>query len=124
MIDSKLKTDTTDAARGIELVNLMTCADLEAPHQFLFLRQAMTTTYKAENYIDSAHFATRILQKNINPSAGGYIEKTVQQARGVPTFLSDTPNEDYLYVNLTNNHQSFFVKAYFQQQSSEELLQP
>ncbi|CAD7971175.1 unnamed protein product [Amoebophrya sp. A25] len=78
------KKDASDAARGIELVNLMTVvAGLEPAHQFLFLRQAMTTTFKAENFIDSAHFASKILQKNVNASAGGYVEKTVQQARGV-----------------------------------------
>ncbi|CAD7971042.1 unnamed protein product [Amoebophrya sp. A120] len=79
------KKDTTDVKRGVELVNLMTVVqqNIEPPHQFLFLRQAMTATFKAENFIDSAHFATKILQKNINPAAGGFVEKTVQQARGV-----------------------------------------
>lgn len=79
------KKDTQDPVRSVELVNLMTCVSgVEAAHQFLFLRQAMTTTYKAENFIDAAAFATRILSKNVgSAAAGGYIEKTLQQAKAV-----------------------------------------
>lgn len=76
-------SDCTDPARTIELLLLMTVANIEPPHQFLFLRQAMTATYKSENFIDASVLATRILQKNINAAAGSIVEKTVQQARGV-----------------------------------------
>jgi len=78
------KKGTTDPVRSLELVNLMTCVNIEVAHQFLFLRQAMAATYKAENYLDAAGFATRILSQKVGTvQAGSYVEKTIQQARGV-----------------------------------------
>lgn len=61
--------------RNIELAAYLTCCKLQPAHMVLTLRLAMTTAFKAENFVTAASFARRLVQGNM----GG--QDVVTQAR-------------------------------------------
>jgi coatomer protein complex subunit alpha (xenin) len=52
---------STDALRGLELLAYMSMANLQPNHKILALRSAMTTHYKAENFIYAAFFSRKLV---------------------------------------------------------------
>lgn len=82
----KAEADPTTAARAVELVSLMpSVPGLESTHRFLFLRQAMTATFRSENFLDAANFSTQILNScnTHQTSSSALVQKTVQQAQAI-----------------------------------------
>jgi coatomer protein complex subunit alpha (xenin) len=58
-----------DVVRSLELLAYLTCCKLAPAHQALTLRMAMTTAFKAQNFITAAYFAKRLLDGKAKPSA-------------------------------------------------------
>jgi coatomer protein complex subunit alpha (xenin) len=54
--------DPTNVARAVELASYFTCCKVSQPHKLLALQLAMSTAFKAQNYVSSASFAKRLIQ--------------------------------------------------------------
>eukprot|EP00928_Gymnodinium_smaydae_P028308 TRINITY_DN2160_c0_g3_i1.p1 TRINITY_DN2160_c0_g3~~TRINITY_DN2160_c0_g3_i1.p1 ORF type:complete len:1244 (-),score=301.09 TRINITY_DN2160_c0_g3_i1:224-3895(-) len=66
----------TQMARILELAAYLTCHKLQAGHNLLTLRVAMSNAFKAGNFVTAASFAKRLVQGNFENSA-----QVVDQAR-------------------------------------------
>lgn len=68
-------------ARNIELSAYMTCQKLQPGHLMLTLRVAMSTAFKAQNFVTAASFAKRLLQGNqsvVKPDVAAQARKLLQ----------------------------------------------
>jgi len=61
--------DAANVGKNVELSAYLTCCKLQPVHQFLFLRVAMSTAFKAQNFVTAACFAKRLLQGTFNKPA-------------------------------------------------------
>lgn len=60
--------DPTNMARNVELAAYLTCCKVQPSHQMLTLQLAMSTSFKAQNFVTAASFAKRLIQGNFpNP---------------------------------------------------------
>merc|ERR1719272_36717 len=68
-------------ARNIELAAYLTCCNLQPGHLMLTLRVAMSTAFKAQNFVTAASFAKRLLQGNqsvVKPDVAAQARKLLQ----------------------------------------------
>lgn len=54
--------DPNQVARTVELAAYLTCCKLQPVHQMLTLQLAMSTSFKAQNFVTAASFAKRLIQ--------------------------------------------------------------
>mmetsp|Transcript_23313 Transcript_23313/g.51496 ORF Transcript_23313/g.51496 Transcript_23313/m.51496 type:complete len:1215 (-) Transcript_23313:268-3912(-) len=59
--------DASQTARVVELAAYLTCCKLQSAHIMLTLRVAMSTAFKAQNFLTAASFAKRMVQGNFGP---------------------------------------------------------
>ncbi|CEM30295.1 unnamed protein product [Vitrella brassicaformis CCMP3155] len=66
------------AARSVELASYLTTCKMQPAHLLLAVRMAMTTAFRAQNFITAASFAKRIIQGNMAGQRS--VREAVEQA--------------------------------------------
>lgn len=81
------QSDPSAIQRGLELAAFFTHCELDPQHLLLALRLAMTTAFKAKNFVTAASFARRLLE--LGPS-----QQLAKQARDIQTVSERTPHDE------------------------------
>lgn len=86
--------DPNNVARGVELVSYLTCCKVQPVHQLLTLQLAMSTSYKAQNYVTAASFAKRLLLGNLgNPDK---VKDVMAKARQVVQLCEQKASDQHV----------------------------
>lgn len=81
--------DPAEVARNVELASYLTCCKLQPGHQMLTLQLAMSTAFKANNFVTAASFAKRLAQGNFGRNDAAIVTKARQVVQVCEQKASD-----------------------------------
>jgi len=85
--------DPSQMARNVELAAFLTCCKVQPTHLMLTLQLAMSTSFKAQNFVTAASFAKRLIQGNFgNPERN---KEVLAKARQLVTVCEQRASDAY-----------------------------
>lgn len=85
--------DPSQIARNVELAAYLTCCKIQPTHLVLTLQQAMSTAYKAQNFVTAASFAKRLIQGNFSFGTPERKKDVLNKARQLVTVCEQKASD-------------------------------